>query len=641
MAPEGSLPSNSMSDAVFDANSSGTEDLKLLIERLSARMDALEQTVGALSYKTEDSTSSREPLPVHFLATPQEYSTEIPFAVSVDAASPTHTPRSLEDRLGSQIFNRVGIIALLIGATWFLKLAMDNHWIGPLGRILIGLIAGTGIVVWSERFRRHEFAAFSYSLKAVGTGVLCLSLWASFQLYHLVPAEAAFGLMLMVTLWNAWMAWSQQSELLATYAIAGGFATPILLSTGGNHQVFLFSYLLTLDLATIALVRLAAARSRSWSRLLACVLPGTIAYFIAWYSRFYTADQLASSSIFISLFFIAFFTVPLRGSSREPEVSTKAEPISDILLPLTNAVFTSLAFYSVLEDSGNHAWLPWMSLFFAAIYLAATRLPEFARMQTEMARAVHLTLSVVFLTVAIPLKANGRWITIGWLVEGVALLWVSARLDHQGDKPGASAHRVLQHLSLLALLLGFLGLAATPLWLDRSIQTAILNRRFATELAGIVAFAAATWISLWAANASLRNLKTSPGWLRLAAISIVALNLIALQAGVLEIRTFWAAGTTCYDCGKVALQTALSISAFLMLYGAGLLAVGFWKHNAFLRWQGLGLLSIAIIKTFLYDVRSLSQGYRVASFLGLGALLMAVSFAYVQKSARNTPDRHP
>ena len=41
--------------------------------------------------------------------------------------------RSLESRIGSQWFNRVGILAVLIGMAWFLKLAIDNHWIGPLG----------------------------------------------------------------------------------------------------------------------------------------------------------------------------------------------------------------------------------------------------------------------------------------------------------------------------------------------------------------------------------------------------------------------------------------------------------------------------------------------------------------------------
>jgi uncharacterized membrane protein len=75
-------------------------------------------------------------------------------------------------------------------------------------------------------------------------------------------------------------------------------------------------------------------------------------------------------------------------------------------------------------------------------------------------------------------------------------------------------------------------------------------------------------------------------------------------------------------------QKALAISGFLMVYGAALLAVGFWKRSAFIRWQALVLLVFTIAKTFVYDMRNLSQGYRVASFLGLGVLLMAVSFAY-------------
>jgi uncharacterized membrane protein len=56
--------------------------------------------------------------------------------------------------------------------------------------------------------------------------------------------------------------------------------------------------------------------------------------------------------------------------------------------------------------------------------------------------------------------------------------------------------------------------------------------------------------------------------------------------------------------------------------------VGFWRRSAFLRWQALVLLAITIGKVFLWDMNQLSQGYRILSFLGLGALLLAVSFVY-------------
>jgi uncharacterized membrane protein len=69
-------------------------------------------------------------------------------------------------------------------------------------------------------------------------------------------------------------------------------------------------------------------------------------------------------------------------------------------------------------------------------------------------------------------------------------------------------------------------------------------------------------------------------------------------------------------------------SAWFMLFGAMLLGVGFWRRSSFLRWQALLLLAASIGKVFLVDVSELSQGYRIVSFLGLGALLLSVSFVY-------------
>jgi uncharacterized membrane protein len=114
-------------------------------------------------------------------------------------------------------------------------------------------------------------------------------------------------------------------------------------------------------------------------------------------------------------------------------------------------------------------------------------------------------------------------------------------------------------------------------------------------------------------------------WRQLAAASIIALNLVAILTGVQEIHALWS-----YSANNptAQLKQALAVSAFLMAYSALLLAVGFWRRTAFIRWQGLILLVFTIAKTFLYDMSSLSQGYRVVSFLGLGILLMAVSFAY-------------
>jgi uncharacterized membrane protein len=243
--------------------------------------------------------------------------------------------------------------------------------------------------------------------------------------------------------------------------------------------------------------------------------------------------------------------------------------------------------------------------------------------QSRIASAVHLSLAVVFITIAIPLKASGHWITVGWLAEGVALLWVSARLSAPASEPAATdVPRILRRLGVAALALGVCGLLIQPFWLYYRIDTAFLNSRFATSLFGIAALAASAAIAL---RARRHGDATSASWLQIAGGSIIALNLVAVLAGIRELETAW---RPAYGSPEADLQRSLAISGFLMLYGAGLLAVGFWKRSAFIRWQALILLVFTIGKTFLYDTRDLSQGYRVLSFLGLGALLMAISFAY-------------
>jgi uncharacterized membrane protein len=578
---------------------------------LSARVEALERELAQL--RTQPAEQPFTPPP--------------PRPAPLASDKPPRPAASLEDRIGSQLFSRIGIIALLIATTLFLKWAIDNQWIGPIGRILAGLVAGTAVVLWSERFRRDGFSVFSYSLKAIGSGALYLSLWAAFQLYQLLPAGVALAAMVLVTAWNAYMAWSQNSELLAVYALAGAFATPVLLSSGGNHEIFFFTYLLAIDIATVTLVRL-----KPWPRLLCGAFPATVVFYLAWWVNWYGAfvprEPVTTTALFLVLFFLVFVIPSIRH--HQPTASPSPNPaIPEIFLPLANAAFTAFALYALL-DGTYHDLLPWLAVLFAAAYLGLMRLR-----QSSTTTAVHLSLAVVFLTLAIPLKASGRWITIGWLAEGAALLWAASRLA-ASKADTAAAPRILRQLAAAALTLGLLSLFLQPYFETfervttgmrlRIPETAFLNSHFATALFSLAIFALSTWLALRAPRRSDSTQKTSlPGWLEIAAASIIAFNLVAVLAFVRELNLLW---YPTLGNPEADLQRSLAISGFLMLYGAALLAAGFWKRSAFLRWQALILLVFTIAKTFLYDLRDLSQGYRVLSFLGLGALLMTISFAY-------------
>jgi len=523
--------------------------------------------------------------------------------------------RSLESRIGSQWLNRVGILAVLIGMAWFLKLAIDNHWIGPLGRVLLGLVAGAGLIAWSERFRNHGYAAFSYSLKAVGSGILYLSLWAGFSLFHLMPSGAAFAAMIVVTAFNGFMAWVEDAELLALYAVIGGISTPLLLSTGENHEVALFTYLLLLDVAVLVLVAL-----RPWSRLLFGAFVGTVLLVTGWWFDYYSVAQSGRTAFFLSCFFLIFALAPrlVRVRSEEASGFSGWDNLARVLLPIANAALGFIGFYGLIDRPGTDWAGPWLAVAFAAFYLLMLRLPAQGRLKASPAllSALHLATAVVFLTIAIPLKGEGRWLPIGWLVEGAALLWVASRV-----------RSVL--LRVLAVLCLGLGLAALLVVNPQASTMPVFNERFGTYCVAIAVFAFAAWVAARAPVDS--GPEESPSWAALAVISVPLMNALILLAVGLEIHGYWwylrwRGDWNFYHDYQMYAQ--FTYSAWFMVFGAILLGVGFWRRSAFLRWQALLLLAVSIGKVFLVDISALSQGYRIVSFLGLGALLLAVSFVY-------------
>jgi uncharacterized membrane protein len=539
-------------------------------------------------------------------------------AISYSAAAIAKDDGSLESRIGSQWFNRIGILAVMIGMAWFLKFAFDNHWIGPLGRVLIGLAAGAGLIAWSERFRSHGYAAFSYSLKALGSGILYLSLWAAFSYFHLIPSGVAFAAMIAVTVFNGYMSWAQDSELLSLYAILGGFATPLLISTGENHEVALFCYLLLLDIAVLILAVL-----RPWSRLLFVAFLGSMFFFAAWWSTFYSVSQTLPTALFLLAFFLIFAFAPrlvLLGHA-ENETVAGWDALALVLLPIANATLGFLGFYALLLAQPNYEWAPpWLAVTFAAFYLFLLRLPAVGVLEESptVLSGLHLAAAVVFLTLAIPLKTHGRGLTIGWLAEGAALLWVERRVGSM----------LLRALSVACLVLGLVALLTIN---PEVAATPIFNARFGTYCVAIAVFAFAAWHARKGEEEGGEKEAEVLPWHSLAVAAALAVSALILLAVSLEIDSYWWHLTWSGNQSQYRdyqMYAQFTYSAWFMLFGAILLGAGFWRRSAFLRWQALVLLAAAIGKVFLVDISELSQGFRILSFFGLGALLLGVSFAY-------------
>lgn len=263
-------------------------------------------------------------------------------APSISAESrPVESGQSMEAVIGSQWLSKVGVLAVLVAVALFLKLAIDNHWIGAAARIVLGLAAGVAVFAGAEPFRRRGYPGFSATLSGIGTGILYLSLWASFSLYHLLPVVAVAIGMIVVTLVNGLLAWRQNSPALAAYAIVGGMLTPFLLSNAQHHEAALFAYLLLLSVGACVL-----ALARGWNGLMLAAFAGSAIYAIAWAFFWYRADAFDVTVIFAAAGFLLFALIPFApGNLPSHHESRTALAITNAIggVVLGIALFTGLA----------------------------------------------------------------------------------------------------------------------------------------------------------------------------------------------------------------------------------------------------------------------------------------------------------
>ena len=168
-----------------------------------------------------------------------------------------------------------------------------------------------------------------------------------------------------------------------------------------------------------------------------------------------------------------------------------------------------------------------------------------------------------------------------------------------------------------------LGVARLLFYDNFNPDTLLLNARFGTYLVAIAIMGGIVAAGKrFASEAEMPFVKAAG----------VALNLLALWALTLEANDYFnrqvVQGGGYTVIRQLEIARDFTFSAIWIVYGAMLMVIGFWKRSAFIRWQALVLIAVTIGKVFLYDSREVEQVYRILSFIALGVMLMAISYAY-------------
>ena len=233
--------------------------------------------------------------------------------------APSSEHEALESRIGSRWLLYVGVVAIVIGVSYFEKLAIENHWVNETWRTIQGGIAGLLLVGGGLRIVKNGYPRYGQILAGAGVAILYVSTYAAFNFYYLIGHPAAFVLMTAITALSAWLADSQRSQGLALVAVSGGFATPFLLPTGVDAEAALFGYDAVLIAGTMLL-----ARRRDWPALNIVSYGFTVLTFLSWAALFYAPSKYLTTELFLTLF-CAMFLYGIHASYRFVSASARLQ----------------------------------------------------------------------------------------------------------------------------------------------------------------------------------------------------------------------------------------------------------------------------------------------------------------------------
>jgi hypothetical protein len=223
-----------------------------------------------------------------------------------------------ESLIGVRLFSWVAGLSLLLGAIFFLRYSVDSGWLNPPVRMALGFVVGMSLLVACE-WKGQHYRVTANAMDAAGIGTLFATSFAANSLWHLVPTTVAFLLLVLVTAAAVLLAIRRQSLFIALLGLVGGFATPILLSTGENRPLGLFGYLLLLNLG-LGVV----GHRKGWPLLLGLSVALTTLYQWGWVVRF-VADDAGQLPIAIGVFLV-FPLVWVAMNRLRPRSAGQAHP---------------------------------------------------------------------------------------------------------------------------------------------------------------------------------------------------------------------------------------------------------------------------------------------------------------------------
>ncbi|CAA6802299.1 MAG: Unknown protein [uncultured Thiotrichaceae bacterium] len=318
---------------------------------------------------------------------------------------------------GGNLFVRIGIILLFFGVSFLLRYVSEKGLFPIEYRLMATAIGSISLLIFGWRIRKKK-ATYSLLIQGAAIGILYLTIFAAFSLYHLLEPIPAFVLLLLISLFAAALAVMQNAQSLALLGFTGGFLAPILTSSGSNNHIGLFSYYIILNVALLAVAWFKAWRPLNLLGFLFTFVVGG-----AWGISSYNPEKFSTTEPFLIIFFILYVAIAVLFALRQPP---KLKGYVDGSLLFGVPLAASAMQYAIIKEV--EYGVAFSSLAMGTFYLIlAWGIWKKAGEKLRLLAEAFLALGIIFSSLAIPFALAPAHTAAAWGLEGMGLIWLGSR----------------------------------------------------------------------------------------------------------------------------------------------------------------------------------------------------------------------
>ena len=546
------------------------------ISRLQSRVDELEQKkesvvqgVGAVSESQPSSVSSGY----------------VPLSKPVSTSTKnTSRKPDLSDRFVAWIqeewLMKLGALLLLIGFGWLVSYAFLNNWIGPVGRITLGLFAGLALLVlgfWRMKRFVHQGGIFM----VVGSTTILLTIYAARELYDLFTPGSALLLMFMSSAFVALSSMRYRTRSLAFAGLVLAVIAPLLTKSPSPDHEALFLYLLVVTVGAIGIV----VRT-GWRVLIPTALIGVSFYSIPHIIPFFPSGDAETLVWYAFVFAVLFFVMSILGLRKDMSLN----PGADIFTALGTGIFVIIwTMVGMDEEIQSLVLAVWMLVFGIAGFTM------FHISRKKYLFYIYGSVALVLLATATALELSGPALVVAYTLEVAFLVLLT-----QGVLKENSLSTSLSFVFVGPILLSIESMASSA-WRAGVIH----DDFFVLALLAFVFFG----LSLFFRYQGKEAAKSVDTFNIIGSLYVYVLVWLSLHAGVAD-------------------QDVATLLALLVYTIVGLVTYfrGRIENSKDLRLYGAIMLLAVVGRLLVIDVWDMALAGRITTFFLIGILFMSTAF---------------